>query len=63
MKALLVQLVMALGKAIVDRLMQLFTPTHHEGGSDGTTEKKLRKKVIDDGWEINKNTDNNSNNN
>ncbi len=48
MKAFLVDLI----TKILIKVIRAFRPTHIEGGSDGTTEKKLKDQVKEDGWDV-----------
>lgn len=47
----LIELLVKLIPRIIKDLLKI-RPTHMEGYSDGTTEKKLKEKARKDGWDV-----------
>jgi hypothetical protein len=42
----------AFADRLITKLSRMFRPSHHEGYSDGTTEKELKNKARRDGWDV-----------
>ena len=48
----IIQIIITVVDRVIQRLLELFRPKHRAGYSDGTTEKELKDKAKEDGWEV-----------